>query len=125
MKNLLVGFLFLAAISPLCAQGQKTPAKQRKSVPGNLQGVVVKGNKATLKPGFEFVRKSDNEVAVQKKKKKNPPDGPKDPSIETATFRCGCSSGRGSCSIATQGTNLFCDKNGCDNCSLTVTKTVF
>lgn len=100
-------------------------AKQRKAAKAP-EGVVLSGNRARAKSGYEFVQTSDNVVVARKKKKRNPkpPDTPKDPDIETASFRCSCQSGGGSCKVVTNGESLFCDNDSCTSCGLVVTKSL-
>lgn len=80
----------------------------RKKVP---QGAVIKRNRATLKPGFKFVRNTENLVVLQGK----------DDDIQSASFSCGCDSGQGGCKVVTQGKNLWCEAGTCSDCVLEVT----
>ncbi|MFN7928635.1 MAG: hypothetical protein U0Y68_11925 [Blastocatellia bacterium] len=123
MRYLIIVFMLLAITVGGVSQPAKPAAKQRKAaVEASPEGVVVNGNRARVKPGYEAVRQSDTQVAVRKKKKK-PKETP-DPTIETASFRCTCSSGGGRCSVSSQGSNIFCDNNTCTSCSLIVTKNI-
>lgn len=126
MRYFLVVLFLLTISTELLPQSQRKTAQRKASVEKAPEGVVLSTNRARVKAGYEFVQTSDDQVVARKKKKKNPkpPDTPKDPNIETASFRCSCQSGGGSCKVVTNGQSLFCEKDSCTNCSLVVTKTV-
>jgi hypothetical protein len=91
---LVVPVLLTAALCslPSIAYGQKgkRQAAQRKT----LEGVTIRRNKATLRPGYVLVKESENIVAVKKKKKKKT-----DLEVITGKLKCGCV-GEGSCSLS-------------------------
>jgi hypothetical protein len=66
---------------------QRQPFHEGKMRRKTLEGVVIRKNVATLKPGYEFVNQSKGVLAVMKKKaKKKKLTG----SVQTGTLKCGC-----------------------------------
>lgn len=105
--------ILLLSLSVL-ALPQRAPRKaQKQAASKTLEGVTIEKNKATLKPDYEFVRVSDNEVAVKHKKKKK-----KDVS---GTLKCGCV-GSGGCSLQSSGGQSYGCFGSCgEGCTLLVT----
>lgn len=115
--------LFLVVLGTLLALSAIVEAQRanRRAAPPSVEGAVVKGNRATAKAGYEFVRKSDNDVALRKKKKKNPPDTPNSPDVIIAHYKCSCEQGGGGCTVGSNGQSIFCDNGSCSKCGLSVT----
>lgn len=85
-----------------------------------LEGVTIRGNRTTLRPGYEYVRESENVVAVRKKKRRKKK---KEKEI-TGRITCVCL-GNGDCNLTMSagpggGESTNCT-GSCDQCGTMVT----
>lgn len=110
VKTLSIFLLFFLLIPGLALAEKSNKSKQPKV--NKVEGCIIKGNKATLKPGYEFVKKPDNKVDIKKIG---------EDSIG-GTFGCYCAEGgSGSCDLLITGNSIDCVKDSCStNCRLTV-----
>lgn len=114
MKRVLT-FVLLLMLSSLVISQDAKRRPEKKAQPKTLEGVTIDKNTATLNPGYEFVKLSNNVVAVKMKRKKK---------AVTGSLRYGCV-GDGGCSLSTSGTIASClgscrDSSGGDGCVLYV-----
>lgn len=89
----------------------KAASKQKGEPKKAPEGVSVKGNTATLKTGYQFVKQVGGAIAVEKK----------GGGIITGKFYCYCGIGGVSddCSLKTTGNSATCAEAGkCKNCIL-------
>ena len=114
MKQILVALALLITPQVTLAGRQPTTSNRSKTVSKRVpKGFVVRKNRAKLKPGYRFVRKSPNLMVVESVRKGLV--------AQNATFSCYCKDDEGAtCSVTTQGVDLWCE-GGCGHCVLKVT----
>jgi hypothetical protein len=96
-------------------QANQPPHKRtaaRKAHAPQAEGVTLTTKRATLKPGYKFVRKSNNTIIVAKKRKGTGGTFP----TTTVTCLCNNGSGNGSCRLEVVDTIATCTNGTCDTC---------
>jgi curli biogenesis system outer membrane secretion channel CsgG len=106
---ILATFVLLAALAVLSSLPSAPTQAQNKR---EIEGATVEDNKITLKPGYEFVKRSNNGVFVRKKgvNTKVPPSG--------GGLSCACTSvkddcGGTTCVIRFSDTDAKCSQGSC------------
>ena len=107
MKIIIIAAVALAIAIPLCVFAQRSNRSENKRV----EGATIRDNKATLKAGYEFVRVSENKVAIRRMRT-NEIGG---------SFTCLCEKGDGSCSVSVSGSVAICLPASCEgSCTISV-----
>jgi hypothetical protein len=88
----------------------KTVAKEGASPKKVPEGVIVEGNKVTLKAGYQFVKKSGKTVSVARMRNLG---------VVYGNFNCDCQANSGSCSLIATKNAAYCS-GSCNDCRLTV-----
>lgn len=89
-----------------------------KRLPSGVEGVQMKGNKITAKPGYKFVKQDDGSVRIARM------SGGGGLGIG-GKWDCACDKD-GSCSTVTDGSSLSCSAGSCKGkCTLYITTTRF
>lgn len=106
------------AAQPARERGEQSLRQQtvvRKAHALQTEGVKLTTKKATLKPGYKFIRKSNNTVVVARKRKEV------EPPVVTLTCVCNSPTTNGGCNITVVGGIATCNGNCSGSCAFNTT----